>query len=317
MIAGLSISDENILVPTNTPKPFLALYQNFSSLSCLYIQYSDNIIECYGNSATCLSLPSDLSLTRSCPSTQSYTYVNSSVTFTRAFNKSNAWLFAYAWNQVTLISSQAFLAFPLSTSACGLPIIEFDIFNPVMRWTRQIERSEAFSVSAQTILNCSKSLNNTKQWNILQCNTNTGICSQMTFLNQLISQLSSAQTAEIYIQSQQLPLGTYLFNYTISMDTQTNFAASSYTYITIIASAIQVNMLASGTSIITTGFTQGVLFEPGVYSVDPDSSYFDPNVIIKSIEKIQNCLFLFRIGILNIIVESMAKVHIQVLMDKN
>jgi predicted phage tail protein len=198
---------------------------------------------------------------------------------------------AYAWNQVTSITSVAFLAFPLSTIACGLPAIEFDIFNPVMRWAREIERSEAFSISTNTVLNCSKSLNNTKQWNILQCNTDTEKCSSTTYLNKLVSQLSSAQTSEIYIQSQQLPLGTYLFNFTVSMNTQTNFAASAYTYITIIASAIQVNMLANGTSMITSGVTQSILLEPGVYSIDPDSNYFNSNVRIKSIEiKIKNDL---------------------------
>jgi hypothetical protein len=47
-------------------------------------------------------------------------------------------------------------------------------------------------------------------------------------------------------------------------------------------------MLASGTSMITMGVTQSILLEPGVYSVDPDSTYFDPTVRIKSIELNQN-----------------------------
>jgi len=279
MIAGLSISDENILVPINTPKSFLAIYQNFSSLSCLYIQYSDKSIQCYGDSTTCSSLPTDLSSLQTCPvPIQSFSYENSSVTFTRTFNKSTAWLFAYGWNQVTLISAQAYLAFPLSTDNCDLPIIEFDIYNPVLRWARKIKRSEAFSVSVTTNLNCSQGLNNTKQWDILQCDTTTEKCSSTQSLKQLISQLSSATTSEIYISSQQLSLGTYLFNYTLSMNSKSSFTTSSYTYIKIISSDIEVNMLADGTSIITNGVTQSILFQPGVYSIDPDSTYFNPDV---------------------------------------
>jgi hypothetical protein len=183
-------------------------------------------------------------------------------------------------------------------------MIEFDIYNPLIRWARPLKRSEAFSVIAQPSLNCSNSLNNTKQWNILQCNTDTEKCSQTQFLNQFISQLSSAKTSEIYIKSQQLPLGVYLFNFTISMDSQTGFSTSDYTYIKIISSDIQVNMLANGTSMITNGVTQSILFEPGVYSIDPDSNYFNPDVnsSISLIGKINiaffNCILELDISIL-------------------
>lgn len=277
-IAGLAISDQSILVPRNTPKSFVAMYQNFSSMSCLYIQYFDNSIECYGDFLTCSSFPSDVSLPRACPSVLAYNYQNSLITFTRSFNQSRAWLYAYGWNKLTQVTAQAYLAFPLSTASCGVPVIEFNIFNPVMRWARRIQRSEAFSVSTSTILNCSNSLNNTKQWNILQCNVDTGNCVPTAYLNGLISQLSSARRSEIYIRAQQLPLGTYLFNFTVSMNSQANFAGVGFTYIKIVSSDLQVNMLPNGTSVITAGVTQSVLLQPGVYTLDPDSSYFDPRV---------------------------------------
>jgi hypothetical protein len=279
MIAGLSINDKNILVPMNVPKTFVAQYQNFSSTSCLYIQYSDNTIVCYGDSS-CLSIPSDLpSSLLTCPlPIQSFSYDNLSVSFTRTFNKSSAWLFGYAWNRVTTISSSAFFSFPLSNENCASPMIKFDIYTPLLRWARSVQRSQAFSVAAQTILNCSISLNNTKQWSILQCDTTTEKCIQTQALNQLTAQLSSSTTAEIYISSQMLPIGTYLFNYTVSMNTQTALSTSDYTYIQIIQSAIEVNLLPNGTSSITNGVTQSILFQPGVYSIDPDSSYFISNV---------------------------------------
>ncbi|CAF4157649.1 unnamed protein product [Rotaria sp. Silwood2] len=280
MIAGLNINDKNIVVSMNVPKTFLAQYQNFSSLSCLYIQYSDNINECYGDSTSCLSLPSDLlSILPTCPlPIQAFTYDNSSILFTRTFNRSYAWLYAYAWNHMTSISSKDFFSFPLSSDGCNLPIVQFDIYNPVIRWARRIQRSQAFSIAVQIIFNCSRSLNNTKQWNILECNTDTERCYQTQTLNQLISQLSSANTSEIYIKSQILPIGTYLFNFTVSMNSQTDILASDYTYIKIIPSDIRVNLLVHGTSVITNGIAQSLLFQPGVYSIDPDSNYFNVQI---------------------------------------
>jgi hypothetical protein len=264
----------------NVVKPFIAIYQNFSSISCLYLQYTDNVTQCYGDSPTCLTLPSDLSsVIRPCPSPiQPYSYANTFVSFSRSFHKSSGGVYAYSWNIMTSISARAYLGFPISSSDCGLPIIEFEIYNPIIRWARNIPRSESFSVAVQTILNCTGSLNNTKQWSILQCDTVTEICSQTQSLKQLVSQLTSSKTAEIYLSSQMLPIGTYLFNYTVTMNSQTSFSTSDYTYITIVHSDIEVNLLANGTSWITSGVTQSILFQPGVYSIDPDSYYFDPTV---------------------------------------
>ncbi|CAF1178747.1 unnamed protein product [Adineta steineri] len=277
-VAGLVISDKNIVVAQNVPKTFIALYQNFSAISCLYIQYSDNTIQCYGDSTSCSSLPSDFPSTlSSCPlPIQPFTYNNGSVSFTKSFNKTSAYLYAYAWNRMSSISSKAYLSFPLtSSSGCTLPQIQFAIYNPLISGPRIIQRSAAFSVSTTTTLNCTISLNNTKQWGIYLCNVNTQVCTQTTALIQLISQLASAKTSEIYLQTQALPTGTYLFNYTVSMTSAPGFASSAYTYITIIRSNIQVNLLANGTSVITNGVTQTLLFQPGVFSVDPDSTYFD------------------------------------------
>jgi len=180
---------------------------------------------------------------------------------------------------MTTATAKAYFSFPLtSVAGCNLPQIAFNIYNPVIRWPRVIQRSQAFSVSTQITLNCSKSLNNTKQWSIYLCDTTSQICSQTPALIQLVSQLSSAKTSEIYLQGQALPLGTYLFNLTVSLSAVSGFATSAYTYINIIQSNLQVNLLSNGTSSITNGITQSILFQPGVYTVDPDSTYFDPTV---------------------------------------
>lgn len=148
-----------------------------------------------------------------------------------------------------------------------------------MRWTRRVQRSTAFSVSVKTSLNCSRSLNNTKQWGIYQCDVVTEKCIQTPALVQFISQLASAKSAEVFIRAQSLPIGTYLFNHTVAMTALDDFQSSNFTYVTVARSDIRVNLLGNGTSAITNGVTQSILFQPGVYSVDPDSTYFDPTVI--------------------------------------
>ena len=264
----------------NVPKTFLATYQYFSPLSCLYIKYSDNAIDCFGDSTTCMTLPSDRPSLASCPSlVQAYTYSNSTVVFTRAFNTSRAWFYGYAWNSVTRASASTFFPFPLGTANCGLPSIEFAMFSPIISGARQVPRSSAFSVAARTALACAQALNNTKQWTILACDTTTERCVATKALNQLIARLPSATTSEIFLAARALPVGTYLFNHTVTMNSLNGFTTSDYTYVTIISSDIQVNLLANGTSIITSGVTQSLLFQPGTYSVDPDSSFFNPQVI--------------------------------------
>ncbi|UJR27333.1 hypothetical protein I4U23_008626 [Adineta vaga] len=278
-VAGLVISDKGILIGQNVPKPFVAVYQNFSSVSCLYVKYSDSAIDCYGDTSTCSALPTDLSqVLQSCPSSVlPFTFDNTSVSFTHTFNRTSAWLYAYAWNRMTAASARAYLAFPITTAdGCSLPQIQFDVYNPTIRWPRRIQRSEAFSVSTKTTLNCSKSLNNTKQWGIYLCDTATEKCTQTSVLTQILSQLTSSKTSEIYIKAQTLPVGIYLFNHTVAMSSVPDFQSSSYTYVSIVRSDIRVNLLANGTSMITTGVTQSILFQPGAFSLDPDSYYFDP-----------------------------------------
>ena len=285
MIGGLTIGDGNILVPMDTPKVFFANYEYFSPISCLYIQYSDNVVDCFGQTSTCLSLPSDMppNMPSCSSSVQPYSYNNSRVTFTRSFNTSRAWINAYGWNLVTWITTQAYFTFPLSSEDCGLPIIEFDISTPIFRSARHVQRSQAFSISARTTLTCGSSLNNDKQWKILSCDAVTERCVETNALNQFTAGLSSATRAEISVAAQALPIGIYLFNYTVTMTSTSDFVAFAHTYIRIVASDIRVNLLPSGISVINNGISQTILFQPGAYSSDPDSRVFNPTVSIQLI----------------------------------
>ena len=50
------------------------------------------------------------------------------------------------------------------------------------------------------------------------------------------------------------------------------------TYIRIIPTNISPNLVAYGTSMITRGIQQDIIFNPGQYSVDPDEDTFDATV---------------------------------------
>ncbi|CAF0742236.1 unnamed protein product [Didymodactylos carnosus] len=275
-IGGLSISDRNVINNINTQKIFYAVYTNFSQYSCLYIQYSDLTYECYGDPLSCSTLPSDIPALTPCSTTLlfNYTTPSTTVTFSRAFNQSQAFVYGYAWNAMTRTTQETYFSFPITGSLCNLPYITFDIHNPILRWARQVFRSESFSVIAYTALNCSLSLNNTKEWTIAQCNTTSGLCTSTKMLNNIVKGLSSSTTAEIYIPAMTLQYGSYQFKYTVYMNSKQTFLSYETTYIEVVQSPLVVNMLANGTSSITRGVAQDLVLNPGAWTIDPDSTFF-------------------------------------------
>ncbi|CAF4520061.1 unnamed protein product, partial [Didymodactylos carnosus] len=180
----------------------------------------------------------------------------------------------FAWNQATTATQEIYFSFPITIDNCNLPYITFDTYNPILRWARQVLLSKQFSVSAYTSLNCSMSLYNTKQWTIAQCDTTSQLCTRTKTLDNIINGLSSSKTAEISIPAQTLPYGSYQFNYTVYMNLKQTFLSYTTTYIEVIQSSIVVNMLPNGTSSITRGMSQNLDLEPGIWSIDPDSTSF-------------------------------------------
>lgn len=83
---------------------------------------------------------------------------------------------------------------------------------------------------------------------------------------------------ELFIPAKTLSYGTYQLTLTVSMVAAPELTSSVSAYVKIIATNISANLLAYGTSMITLGYQEDLFLDPGIYSVDPDSTVFNATV---------------------------------------
>ena len=121
-------------------------------------------------------------------------------------------------------------------------------------------------------LNCSQSSAMKTEWIIRNCTTTS--CSNRIYLNSTIVLTSS----ELFIPSQTLQYGIYQFELIVTMMNSSWLNTSISTYIKIISSSIFVNSFYLGTSMITIGYAQDLLLNPGSYSIDLDNNIFNTSV---------------------------------------
>ncbi|CAF4676682.1 unnamed protein product [Rotaria socialis] len=152
---------------------------------------------------------------------------------------------------------------------CYQPIITLTPANSSLSSPLQYRRSEAFSISSYIQLNCSGSLSNTIEWKISHC-TST-ICSSETLQEQTIITTLS----ELYIPELTLDYGTYQFTLTVRMFAARQLSSAASAYIQIIPSNIVVNLVQFGPTMITRGYQQDLILDPGSYSIDPDTITFN------------------------------------------
>ena len=124
-------------------------------------------------------------------------------------------------------------------------------------------------------------------------------------------------TSELYIPSKSLNYGTYELIFTVTMTDAPNVTSSSVVYVQIIPTGVIANLLQMGTSMITRGSQQDLLFDPGTFSIDLDENSFDPTVNINdftlNLFDIFFSIQLFRNGTTNIIVDSIVHLIFQIL----
>ena len=84
--------------------------------------------------------------------------------------------------------------------------------------------------------------------------------------------------AELFIPGRILPFDLYEFQLVIQSISSPNLNISSSAYAKINPSGITANVVPLGTSMITRGFKQDLLLDPGSYSVDPDEPIFNSSV---------------------------------------
>lgn len=120
--------------------------------------------------------------------------------------------------------------------------------------------------------NCNQSLLRTVRWIIRTCLIN---CSNPIQLDRTISVTST----ELYIPARILDYGIYELQFSVTMTKYpSSFTTSSSIYIRIISSDIIVNLLPLGTSMITHGYEQNLILDPGSYSIDLDNNIFNASV---------------------------------------
>ena len=163
----------------------------------------------------------------------------------------------------------------------------------------QFRRNQDFYISSSTELNCNVSLSTIIQWTISNCTTTTCL-SSFAFDSSVTTTLS-----ELYVPPRILSLGVYELKLTVTMSVSSSLRSSTSAYVQIKSSGITANLVQLGTPMITSGYRQDLKFDPGTFSVDPDEDVFNGSVshilIIISI----SYSLISRIGLTNIIVESM------------
>jgi len=142
---------------------------------------------------------------------------------------------------------------------------------PTLPTPLQYQRNQDFSISSLLNLNCNSSLAVNSKWTIASCTSN---CSLSIQLDQSIVTTSN----ELYIPAKTLDYGVYQLRLTVAMVVAPQFSTSISVYIKIITSSITVNLLAFGTSMITSGYKQDLLLDPGTHSIDPDTELFNASV---------------------------------------
>jgi hypothetical protein len=135
----------------------------------------------------------------------------------------------------------------------------------------QFRRDQDVYIMSSVELNCNTSFSTSMKWTIKGCSS---ICSIVIQLSQSVDMTSS----ELFIPAKTLSYGTYELQLIVTMTVSSNLTSSASAYININPSNIAVNLLPYGTSMITHGCHQSLTFNPGAYSVNPDTNTFNSSV---------------------------------------
>ena len=88
---------------------------------------------------------------------------------------------------------------------------------------------------------------------------------------------------ELFVPSKTLDYGIYQIKLTVKMSVRLELISSAVTFVEIIPSSIQVQLIQFGPSIIVRGQQQTLILDPGTYSIDPDQNYFNSTVSFRSL----------------------------------
>ena len=132
-------------------------------------------------------------------------------------------------------------------------------------------RIQDFYIISIIELNCDKSLLMNTKWTIKKC---IPICSNEIQISETIITIYS----ELYIPAKSLQIGIYQLELTAAMTAFPSLSTSSSVYVRITPLGVTPNLIQLGTSMITSGYEQDLVFNPGAFSVDIDGNPFNASV---------------------------------------
>jgi hypothetical protein len=89
-------------------------------------------------------------------------------------------------------------------------------------------------------------------------------------------------STQLFIPARTLDYGVYELKLTVTMASSSILSATASIFVSITSSGITANLVPLGTSIITSGYEQDLILDPGTYSIDPDTTTFNASVSDKT-----------------------------------
>ncbi len=161
---------------------------------------------------------------------------------------------------------------------CFSPVITLIPSTSSLLSPLQFRRNQDFYLSSYLQLNCNSSLSTITKWTINNCTSNCSFQIQM-------GQIIITTLSELFIPAKTLDYGTYQLTLTVTMIAAPHLISSASAYLKITSSNITANLVQFGTSMITRGYQQDLLLDPGTFSVDPDTTTFNTSVSFSRIVK--------------------------------
>ncbi|CAF1473458.1 unnamed protein product [Adineta ricciae] len=155
-----------------------------------------------------------------------------------------------------------------ANQSCFSPNVMISPPAPSLNSPLEIQRSQDIYFISLIDLNCNQSFSVSTKWTVTGC---TSICSSQIELDEQIITTYS----ELYIPLGTLQYGIYKFDLTVTMIDIPWLQTTTPVYVRIIPSLIKVNLVQYGTSMITYGYNENLLLDPGSFSIDLDEPYFN------------------------------------------
>ncbi|CAM4787932.1 unnamed protein product [Rotaria magnacalcarata] len=159
--------------------------------------------------------------------------------------------------------------FYLASDSCGcLPPTIRLVPNASSIAPMRFVRSDDFYILSNILLRCGMSVAITTQWTLHSCNTT---CSSPIQIDELIH----VKFSDLFIPARTLPYGVYQLKLTAIMKAATNITSTASTYVMVIPSVIQANLIQMGTSLVTRSYQKNFTLDPGTFSTNPDEVRLD------------------------------------------